>query len=119
MGGRWRRFIFMGTSGDRNTADDEICLPSVGTTGHSFFVEFLSHSAKPKQHSTIFLLDITLDKEVLLNCTSATACLPSTFYQTFGKDFIKCRLIFSKEKSPSRQQVTVTETLSSVLLDTR
>jgi hypothetical protein len=112
MGGRWRRFIFMGTSGDRNTADAEICLPLVGTTAHSFFVVFLSHSAKPKKHSIIFLLNITLDKKVSLNCTSATAYLPNTFYRTFVKLFVKCRLLFNKEKSPSRRQVTVTEPLS-------
>jgi hypothetical protein len=45
--------------------------------------------------------------------TSATASLLNTFCRTLDKDFTECHLVLSKEKSPSRRQVTVTETLPS------
>jgi hypothetical protein len=51
----------------------------LATTGHSSFAECLSHSAKPRKYSTNTLPSVTLDKERLANCTSATTSLPSTF----------------------------------------
>jgi hypothetical protein len=51
-------------------------------------------------------------KEVLVNCISAMASLPSIFCRIFGKDFAEYHLIFDEEKSPSRCQVT--KPLSSV-----
>jgi hypothetical protein len=76
-------------------------------------------SAYPRKHSANALPSVTLDKERSANCTSATASLPSTFCRALGKDFAECHLVLGKLKSPSRRQVTVTEPLPSVGLDTR
>jgi hypothetical protein len=54
-----------------------------------------------------------------VNCTSATASLPSIFYWALGKDFVERHKVLDKEKSLSRQLVTETEPLLSVLGDTR
>ena len=40
------------------------------------------------------------------------ASLSSTFYRALGKVFVECQWTLSKEKSPSRRLVTVTEPLS-------
>jgi hypothetical protein len=80
------------------------------TTEIEHFAECLKHSAKPKN---------TLGKEISANSTSATASLPSTFYQELGKVFAECHSILGKEKSPSRRLVTETAPLPSVLGDTR
>jgi hypothetical protein len=82
------------------------------TTGISSFAVCLKHTAKA-------LPSVTLGKERSANCTSATASLPSTFCRALGKDFAECHLALSKEKSPSRRQVTVTDPLSSASCDTR
>jgi hypothetical protein len=54
-----------------------------------------------------------------VNSTSATAFLPSTFYQALDKDFAECQSVLDKEKRSSRHRVTETTPLSSVLGDTR
>jgi hypothetical protein len=78
------------------------------TTRHNCFAECFRHSAKPRKHPAKSLPSVTLDKEVSTNCTSATTSLSSTFYRAL-----------SIEKSLSRRQVTMTETLPSVPNDTR
>jgi hypothetical protein len=55
-----------------------------------------------------------LGKDSSVNCTSATAYLPSTFYRAL--DNYK---VLGKEKSSSRRLVTETEPLPSVFGDTR
>jgi hypothetical protein len=82
------------------------------TAGNSFFAECLKHSAKAWK--TIDEDFATLGKEGSANCTSATASLPSTFYQALGKDFAECHQLLDKEKSPSRRPVTATEPVLSV-----
>jgi hypothetical protein len=57
-----------------------------------------------EKHSAKSLPSMTSDKEVSVNCTSITVSLSSTFCGALGK-----------EKSPSLCQVTVMETLSSVV----
>jgi hypothetical protein len=89
------------------------------TIGHSSFAECLRHSAKHIKHSANTLPSVTLGKERSVNCTSATASLPSTFCRALGKDFAECHLVLGKEKSPSRRQVTVTDPLPSVFFGTR
>jgi hypothetical protein len=49
------------------------------TTRNNFFAKCLKHSAKPGKHAAKALPSVTLDKEGLVNCTSVTASLPSTF----------------------------------------
>jgi hypothetical protein len=83
------------------------------TSRNSFFAECLKHSTKPERHSTNALSSVTLDKESSANCTSTTTSLPSTFYRALDKDFAECHLLLSKEKSPSRRQVTATESMRS------
>jgi hypothetical protein len=51
------------------------------TTVIGRFTECLKHSAKPDKHSAKTLPSVTLGKESSANNTSATASLPSTFYQ--------------------------------------
>jgi hypothetical protein len=58
------------------------------------------HSAKPIKRSTNSLPSVTLNKEG--NCF-----LSNTLCRTLSKDFADCHLI-SKDKWPSRPQVTVT-----------
>jgi hypothetical protein len=70
---------------------------------NSSFAVCLRHTAKTILHSTNALPSVTLGKERSVNCTSATASLPSTICRALGK-----------EKSPSRRQVTVTDPLPSV-----
>ena len=89
------------------------------TTGVDRFAECLKHSAKPEKHSVKSLPSVTLDKERLTNCTSATASLPSTFCRALDKVFAECHLVLGKEKSSSRRQVTVTDPLPSVFFSTR
>ena len=98
-----------------------ICLihEAANTTGIAFFAECLRHSAKAILHSAKALPSVTLGKERSVNCTSATASLPSTFCRALGKDFAECHLALGKEKSPSRRQVTVTDPLSSAFCGTR
>jgi hypothetical protein len=76
------------------------------------------HTAKAILHSAKALPSVTLGKERSVNCTSATASLPSTFCRALGKDFAECHLALGKEKSPSRRQVTVTDPLPSAYGDT-
>jgi hypothetical protein len=89
------------------------------TTGHSSFNECRRHSAKAILHSAKALPSVTLGKERLANCTSATASLSSTFCRALDKEFTECHLTLGKEKSPSRRQVTVTDPLPSVFFGTR
>jgi hypothetical protein len=69
------------------------------------------------------LPSVTLDKEVSMNCTSATSSFPSIFCCTFcralSKYFVECQLVLGKEKLSSRRQVTVTKLLPSVRPNTR
>jgi hypothetical protein len=69
--------------------------------GHNCFVECLKNSAKPGKHLAKSLPSVTLDKEVSVNCISATTSLPSTFCWALDKDFTECHLVLGKEKSPS------------------
>jgi hypothetical protein len=78
------------------------------TTGISSFAVCLRHTAKANLHSANALPSVTLGKERSVNCTSATASLPSTICRALGK-----------EKSPSRRQVTVTDPLPSAVCGTR
>jgi hypothetical protein len=89
------------------------------TTGISSFAVCLRHTAKANLHSANALPSLTLGKERSVNCTSATTSLPSTICRALGKDFAECQMTLSKEKSPSRRQVTVTDPLSSAVCDTR
>jgi hypothetical protein len=73
----------------------------------------MKYSTKPGKHSFKDLLSVTLDKEVSMNCTSATDSLPITFYRALGTDFAECQSILGKKKSLSRRQVTATETVTS------
>jgi hypothetical protein len=57
-------------------------------------------------------VDCDTRQNVLVNCTSTTTSLSSTFGWAHDKDFSECHLILTKEKSSSQRQVT--ETLSSV-----
>jgi hypothetical protein len=75
--------------------------------------------ALPSAHSTNSLSSVTLDIKDTLNCTSAMTSLLSTFCQTLNKVFAECQLLLCKEKSLSRCQVTMTESLLSVLPYTR
>jgi hypothetical protein len=83
------------------------------TIGISCFAECLKHSVKLKKHSAKALTSVTYDKESSANCTSTTASLPSTFYQSLDKDFAECQQLLGKEKSPSQRQVTATEPVPS------
>jgi hypothetical protein len=47
------------------------------------------------------------------------ASLLSTFCRALDKIFAECHLVLNKDKSSLQRQVTETETLSSVLNDTR
>jgi hypothetical protein len=49
------------------------------TTAHNCFAECFRHSARPRKHSANSLSSVTLDKEVSVNCTLATAYLPCNF----------------------------------------
>jgi hypothetical protein len=84
------------------------------TTGHSWFAECSSHSIKIENTRWSFCW-VWLST----NCTSATASLPSIFLSSTRQSLAECHLVLGKEKVLSRCQVTVTEPLSSVLLDTR
>jgi hypothetical protein len=81
------------------------------TTGIGRFAECLKHSAKPDKHSATTLPSVTLGKESSANSTSATASLPSTFYQALDKDFAECHSVLGKEKSLSWSLVTETTPL--------
>jgi hypothetical protein len=83
------------------------------TTGNSFFVECLKHSAKPGKHSAKDLTSVTLDKEGSINYTLATTSLPSIFCRELGKDFVECHSVLGTEMSLSRRQVTTMEPLPS------
>jgi hypothetical protein len=89
------------------------------TTGISSFAVCLRHTTKAILHSAKALPSVTLDKERSVNCTSATASLPSTCCRALGKDFVECHLALGKEKAPSRRQVTVTDPLPSAFCGTR
>jgi hypothetical protein len=54
-------------------------MPDI-TTGITFFVECLIHSAKAILHSAKALPSVTLGKEHLTNTLSAKGSLPSTFF---------------------------------------
>jgi hypothetical protein len=89
------------------------------TTGISSFAVCFRHTAKAILHSANALPSVTLGKERSANCTSATASLPSTICRALGKGFAECLMALGKEKSPSRRQVTVTDTLPSAACGTR
>jgi hypothetical protein len=69
--------------------------------------------ANPRKHSAKALPSVTLSKEALVNCTSAIASLPSTFYRALDKDFAECHLVLGKEMLSSRRQVTMTKPVPS------
>jgi hypothetical protein len=85
-----------------------LIIPTPHTTGHSCFTEC------PRKHSAKSLPSVTLDKDVLVNCTSTTTSLPSPFCRALGKDFAECHLALGKEKSSPRRPVMTIETLTSV-----
>jgi hypothetical protein len=67
-------------------------VPTGGhTTGISYFVVCLKHTAKTILHSAKALPSVTLGKERSANCTSAAVSLPSTFCRALGKEFVECR----------------------------
>jgi hypothetical protein len=79
------------------------------TTHYRTHLFFRVHEAL---HSVNYLSSV-LSKEVSVNCTPATTFLSSTFYWVLVYLFAECYLVLGKEKSLSRLQVTVIETLSS------
>jgi hypothetical protein len=88
------------------------------TIEYGYFIECFIHSPKSRKYSTNSLPSVTFSKEVLMNYTSTTASLSSTFYRSHAKGFTERRLVLCKEKSRSRRQVTVMNPLPSVLPDT-
>jgi len=60
------------------------------TTGFSFFVECLRHSAKADIHSTKPLPSVTLGKGRSVNSLLAKTSLPSALYRVLGKAFAEC-----------------------------
>jgi hypothetical protein len=87
------------------------------TTGIGFFAECLEYSAKLGKHSTKALSSATLDKESSTNYISATTSLPSTFYRTLDKDFIKCHSVLDDTRQRLKQRLNLCRVSTRLSLD--